>query len=156
MQVTFLNQQEISDLEKILKINYGADFSFSLFLVFRDKNKIYLISKKFSDFWKKINNFSFFSLGLFFGELKKEKKILLSLEGAQMISKKTNKNIAFLYDHALKNFLLGFNILKVKEINCELENYILLRYKNDIIGLGQKRQKYIENLTLKTRRLSFF
>lgn len=146
---------EAKFIEKILSENYCIDFSLKNFLVFGFESKIFILSKDFQKIENKISQIPFFSLGLYFGQLKKEGKILLSLEGAQMIGKKAKKNIAILDEKNLRNFLLGFNVFPKKEINCEIGNFILLKFQDDIVGLGEKKEKYIENLMVKTKRFNF-
>lgn len=156
MQVEILKKEEISKLKSILANDYGVDFSFSKFLVLKNENRLYLISKMFKKIEGQISPISFLSLGLFFGEIKKN-QILLSLEGAQLIGKEAKRNIAILEDeNSLRNFLLGFNILKANEIECQKDKFVLLKWNNEIVGVGLKKENYIENLTLKSGRLGQF
>jgi len=156
MQIKFLKEKEIFNIKEILKKEYGADFSFEKFSLFLIKDKIFLVSREIEEKKEEILKIKIFSLGLFFGQIKKNNKILLSLEGAQLISDRANKNIVLLDEESLRNFLLGFNILKAKEINCQEGAFVLIKFKNDLVGIGQKRKNYIENLTVKTKRLSQF
>jgi len=156
MQIKFLKKEEKLKIEEILKKEYETDFSFQEFSLFLKENKIFLCSKEIEEKKEIFLKINFFSFGLFFGELKKNDRILLSLEGGQMIALSARKNIAFLDEKSLRNFLLGFNILGTKEINCKEEAFVLLKYRDDLVGIGKKKKNYIENLTVKTRRLSQF
>jgi NOL1/NOP2/fmu family ribosome biogenesis protein len=156
MQVKFLKREEKLKIKEILKKEYGADLSFENVALFLKENKIFLSSKEIEEKKDDFLKIPFFSLGLFFGELKRNDKILLSLEGGQMVFLTAKKNIASLDEQSLRNFLLGFNVLGAKEINCKEGAFILLNYHDDLVGVGKKKKGYIENLTVKTRRLSQF
>ncbi|MGB9598716.1 MAG: NIP7 pre-PUA domain-containing protein [Minisyncoccales bacterium] len=155
MQVNFLKKEEVAKIEKTLQEQYRVDFSLQSFSLFSIGNKIFLFSKDIEKIKEEILKIKIFSFGLFFGQFKKN-KILLSLEGAQMVGKKAKKNVVLLNENSLRNFLLGFNVLDAKEFRCEPDAFLLLKYRGEIVGLGQKKKNYIENLTLKTKRLSHF
>ncbi|MEM5815990.1 MAG: hypothetical protein QXL14_03005, partial [Candidatus Aenigmatarchaeota archaeon] len=94
MQVEEMNKNEIQNLEKILVKNYGYSIDFSNFRVFKNKEgKIYLLNK-INVNSQIISRASY--LGLYFGKIKRNEKIQLSVEGSQMIGKYANKNIAIL------------------------------------------------------------
>jgi len=156
MQVKFLKREEKLKIKEILKKEYEADLSFENVALFLKENKIFLSSKEIEEKKDDFLKIPFFSFGLFFGELKRNDKILLSLEGGQMVFLTAKKNIASLDEQSLRNFLLGFNVLGAKEINCKEGAFILLNYHDDLVGIGKKKKGYIENLTVKTRRLSQF
>lgn len=140
-------------IENILEKNYSAKICFKKFFIFKINNRIYLASQDLLKIKPKMLKIKPVWFGFYFGQLKNG-KIILSLEGAQMVGPKAKKNVAILDEKNLRNFLLGFNIFSFKEVNCELGNFVILKYKQDVVGVGKKMENYIENLMVKTRRFS--
>ena len=146
-----MNKKEVEKIEKIIEKNYGVKIKFKDILLKTSKDKIWIVSKDFKkNFFK---NLKVNSVGLYFGRLKRNEKIKLSLEGAQLIGKKANKNLIEIDENELISFLQGFNIKKFKEKNAELNNFVIVKFKKDIVGVGILRNGYIENLLPKSRRM---
>lgn len=150
MQAKRLNQKEIEKIEKILRKNYGAKIRLKATLFKSSKGKIWMASK---EAFSLVSKLRLNSIGLYFGKLKKNEKIQLSVEGSQLIGKKANKNIASIDEENLEKYLHGLNFSAEKLINCEVNNFVLLRFKQDFIGCGILREGYIENILPKARRI---
>ncbi|MEM5832146.1 MAG: hypothetical protein QXW01_02860 [Candidatus Aenigmatarchaeota archaeon] len=151
MQVEEMNKNEIQNLEKILVKNYGYSIDFSNFRVFKNKEgKIYLLNK-INVNSQIISRASY--LGLYFGKIKRNEKIQLSVEGSQMIGKYANKNIAILDRENAERFMEGLNCKWVELINCEVNNFVLIKFGEDFFGSGILRENHIESLIPKGRRI---
>ncbi len=156
MQIKILNENEIREIEEIIEKNYDCKIDLKNYTVFvtRDE-KIWLASKDI----KNVSLSRCYRIGIYFGKIKRNKKIKLSIEGAFLIGKKAKKNIALIDDKEAFKFLQGYDAEAEKLIGCEINNFVLVKNKNDIIGVGILREKngkiYIENLIPKARRISF-
>ena len=151
MQIEEMNKKEVEKIEKIIEKNYGVKIKFKDILLKTSKDKIWIVSKDFKkNFFK---NLKVNSIGLYFGRLKRNEKIKLSLEGAQLVGKKATKNLVEIDENELISFLQGFNVKKFKEKNAELNNFVVVKFKEDIVGIGILRSGYIENLLPKSRRI---
>jgi NOL1/NOP2/fmu family ribosome biogenesis protein len=98
------------------------------------------------------------NMGLYFANLSDEKKIRLSLDGAHIFKNQITKNILQVNDEQLNEWFRGSDI----EINAEdakdIQDFVVLKYKEDIIGIGRisnsdnKDIKIIKNFLPKERR----
>lgn len=146
-----LNEKEVERIEKIIEKNYGVAPDFSDFVVFiTSKEKIWIVTKKFLDFYNKIE---MNAAGLYIGKLKRNDKIHLSLEGMHLFLKKANKNIVKLSEDNMKKFMQGFDVSEFENINCDINNFVLVKHKEDFVGTGILREGKIENLLPKSRRI---
>ena len=149
MQVEKINKK---DVLKLIEKNYGCRIKIRGVFLRTTKEKIWLASNAIQnfDFGKvKIN-----SVGLYFGKLKRNDKIQLSIEGSQIVGRFARKNILELDKKQAMKYLQGFDVRVEKFENCEVNNFVILRFGKDIIGSGILREDgRIENLLPKTRRL---
>ncbi len=146
-----LDKEELKELEEIIEKNYGVKFKFDSLVLKSSRDKIWLVSKDFS----KINfdKIKANSIGLYFGRLKRNNKIHLSIEGTQLIGPNATKNIVEVDEENMRRFLQGLNVKPKKMINCEVNNFVVIKYKDDFLGSGILREDYVENLLPKTRRI---
>ncbi|RLF45353.1 MAG: hypothetical protein DRN29_06860 [Thermoplasmata archaeon] len=148
-----LSKEEIEEIEKIIERNYGCKAGLHSYNVFMTgEEKIWIVSKdidfRFFDTIKRC-----YRIGIYFGKLKRNKKIKLSIEGAIIVGKEAKKNIAVLSEEEAKKFMQGYDVKAEKLIEAEIHNFILVKCKEDFLGVGILRQGYIENLVPKARRL---
>ncbi len=141
-----LNSKEIKLIYKLLEKQFN--FSNKLNYIFlKDKNdKIFLLSDDFKKLDTKplyINN-----LGLYFGKIE-HSSIRLTIEGSQLIGPYSSKNILNINNQQLESFLKGNNL----EINSDLNDYVLIKCKNDFIGCGKLKNNLLLNFLPKERRL---
>lgn len=145
-----LNSKEIKKIEEILYTNYLSNFRLRDYFVFvTSDDKVWIINKDIEKLdlssLKRIN-----FIGLYFGKLKKGNKIKLSIEGCQLVSAK--KNVVIIDEENMKMFLQGSDV-NGEKIDCELNNFVILKYGNDFIGTGILREDKVENLLSKSRRI---
>jgi NOL1/NOP2/fmu family ribosome biogenesis protein len=151
MQIEEMSKEEIEKLENLLEKNYGAKIKFKDKIFKTSEEKIWLISKEALEF--DFSKLRVNSAGLYFGKLKRNEKIQLSVEGVQLIGKKAKKNVAIIDEENLKKFLQGFDFSSQKLIDCEINNFILIKYGDDFVGTGILRENYVENILPKARRI---
>jgi NOL1/NOP2/fmu family ribosome biogenesis protein len=150
MQVEKMSEEEIREIEKIIEKNYGAKIDFSDFDLYKNKrNEIFLASKKLDNNLLKMASY----FGLYFGRLKRNEKIQLSVEGAQIVGRNANKNIAILDEENISKFMEGLECKWKELVNCEIGNFVLIKNENDFFGCGILREDRIESLVPKARRI---
>jgi NOL1/NOP2/fmu family ribosome biogenesis protein len=141
-----LNSKEIKKLNLLLKEQFGNEFDFKEYVVFRTpKDRIYIVNREFGehDFSKiRINN-----VGLYFLSIVKD-GVRLSIDGSQLF--KAKKNILELNKKEFEKWMTG------EELNLEKENgYFLIKYKDDFLGCGKSTGNKILNYVPKARRVKF-
>jgi NOL1/NOP2/fmu family ribosome biogenesis protein len=148
----FLSKEEVKEIEKIVEKNYGAKFSLKEFLVAKGKEeKIWIASKEILNFdFSKLNINSF---GLNFGKLKRNDKIHLTIEGSQMVGKTATKNLVVLDEESVIKFMQGMDVKPKEEINCEYHNFVIVKYKDKILGSSLLTEEGLKNMIPKSRRI---
>ena len=150
MQVKKMNEIEKKEIERIVEKNYGAKIDLSSFDCYINKrNEIYLVSKFVDEKLITIASYA----GMYFGRLKRNEKIQLSVEGSQIVGKLASKNIAIVDDENISRYMEGLTCNWVELINCEINNFVLIKNGNDFFGTGILREDKIESLVPKARRI---
>ena len=146
-------REQLTEIESILVKNYGVRLSLRDFLVLKSEReeKIWLASKDIDKL--DLRNLPVNSVGMNFGKLKRNDKINLTIEGAQLIGKSATKNVATI-DNAEK-FLSGSDVEPSKLINCDLNNFVIVKSSGEVLGCGILRENTIENLLPISRRIQF-
>ena len=90
-------------------------------------------------------------MGLYIGRNDRG-KIRLSVEGAQIVGKSAQKNICEIDD--VWNFLRGFDVSPTKMIKCDDNEYVLVKYKTDIIGVAKLEGGTLKNILPKARKIT--
>jgi|APSaa5957512576_1039674.scaffolds.fasta_scaffold39109_2 NOL1/NOP2/fmu family ribosome biogenesis protein len=141
-----LNSKDIKNLNKQLKDQFGNEFNFKDYVVFRTpKDRIYIINREFGehDFSKiRINN-----VGLYFLSIVKD-GLRLSIDGSQLF--KAKKNILELDKKGFEKWMTGEELILEKE-----NGYFLIKYNDDFLGCGKSTGNKILNYVPKARRVKF-
>ncbi|MDT7859061.1 MAG: hypothetical protein RQ930_03435 [Candidatus Aenigmarchaeota archaeon] len=150
MQVKKMSENEKKEIEKIVEKNYGAKLDLSSFDCYiNNRNEIYIVSKSVDERLIPIASY----VGMYFGRLKRNEKIQLSVEGSQIVGRLANKNIAIVDDENTSRYMEGFEFKWSTLINCEVNNFVLIKNENDFLGSGILREDKIESLVPKARRI---
>ena len=150
MQAKKMSENEKRELEKIVEKNYGAKLDLSSFDCYiNNRNEIYIVSKSVDERLIPIASY----VGMYFGRLKRNEKIQLSVEGSQIVGRLANKNIAVVDDENISRYMEGLECKWSKLINCEVNNFVLIKNENDFFGSGILREDKIESLVPKARRI---
>jgi NOL1/NOP2/fmu family ribosome biogenesis protein len=115
------------------------------------KEKIWVLSKKIREI--DISKLRINCIGLYFGKLKANEKIRLSIEGCQLIGKYAKKNVAILNKENAERFMKGYDVEVDKHINCEERNFVLVKYGESFLGCGKFQEGKVESLIPKSRKL---
>ena len=147
-----LKENEIRHLERIIEKNYGSGINLSKFLVFESgiDKKIWIASKTVSRI--DLNKINVSLVGMYFGKIKRNDKIHLSIEGSQIVGKNATKNIIDVDVNDAEKFLSGESLEIDKKENCDYDNFVILKSGNDILGSSLLTEKGIKNLIPKSRR----
>ena len=145
-KLKILNNKEIKKILEILKQQFGFKEKLDYVFLINQRNRLYLVNKEISKL--NLENLRIDSIGLYFGEYRHD-EVRLSIEGSQMIGKKSTKNIIELNDKEAEEWLLGQDILKESTI----KGFVILKHKKDILGCGRYKEGKIFNYVPKERRL---
>ena len=142
-----LNTREVKDILKILDRQFGYSEKPNYTFLMSAKQKIYVVN---SDLQRiDLNSVRIDSIGLYFGEYK-DNKFRLSLEGSMLIGKKLKKNVVELDLKERNEWLKGEAVMK--DLGEEAR-FVVLTWKEDIVGCGRYKEKKIFNYMPKERRL---
>ena len=147
MNFKVLPSKKIREIKRLVKDTW--DYKGKLdYVFFTKERKIYIINKDIAkiDFEKlRIN-----SIGLYFGELNERNQLRLSIEGSQIIGPKSAKNILELNNEQAKLWIKGADI----ESDCNIDNFVIIKNKNDFLGCGKPKNGKILNFVPKARMVS--
>jgi len=146
-----LKGMELKEIEEIIEKNYGCSIRLENLFMTSD-GKLWIAGDGIN-MELTLNLKRCYRIGLYFGRLKRNKKIKLSIEGAMMVGKKAKRNIAILDDEEAKQFAEGNDVHRFDDIECDMHNFIIVKRGEDVIGVGIMRDGYIENLIPKARRM---
>jgi NOL1/NOP2/fmu family ribosome biogenesis protein len=151
-EIKFFSRKEKERIEKLIEKNYGAKLDLSDVILAKTSNeKVWILSKDVGKL--DISKLKVISVGLYLGRLKANEKILLSIEGCQLVGKQAERNIAILNEVEAGKFIQGQDVEVEKSVDCEERNFVLVKYKNDFLGSGKFVNNKVENLVSKSRRL---
>ena len=142
-----LNSKEIKKILNWLKEHYSIkELKIDKAFLQNTKDKIYLISKKISEFEDK--NLRINLIGMYFA--KEEKNgIRLSIEGSQIIGPEATKNVVELNENQLSEWLNGQDV----ELTAEIKGFVIIKHGNDFFGVGNYKEGKILNYVPKERRI---
>ena len=73
----------------------------------------------------------------------------LSIEGSQIFKTQITKNIVEVNKEEMENWMHGSEILK----KTGIKGFVIIKYKNDMLGCGKASEEKITNFIPKSRRL---
>lgn len=149
MKLKILNAKEKIKIEKYLQERFGIN-KIPGFLIKRGEERIFLFQgdlspKHISELEDKI---PLERVGIYFAKIiNNEPK--LSLEGAQILKDQIKRNIFELNKEQAEKWMSG------QELNIKTgkRGFIILKYKEDLLGCGKASQEKITNFIPKSRRL---
>ncbi len=143
-----LNKKQIKEILNIINQQFNtSNLELDYAFLKNKEDKIFIVNKEIGkiDLTKlRIN-----SMGLYFGQITNN-SIRLSVEGSQLIGKKSSKNVLELNKEQIEEWLKGNNL----KIDTNLKNFVLIKYKDDFFGTGQVKDNILINYLPKERRLN--
>lgn len=129
------------------KVDYaGLDCSF---LQSKD-DKIHIIDNKIKEV--DLSRLRINSMGLYIAELFKN-EIRLSSEGAEFLGKQATRNIVELDVDEFRMWMSGEEIELKNNPENTSDGFVIVKYKDDIIGCGKLKDKLLLNFLSKIRRV---
>jgi len=151
-EIKFFSRKEKNRIEKIIEKNYCAKLDLSNVILAKTSNeKVWVLSKEVGKL--DISKLKVINVGLYLGRLKANEKILLSIEGCQLVGRQARRNIAILNETEAEKFIQGQDVEVEKSVDCKERNFVLVKYKEDFLGAGKFVNNKVENLVSKSRRL---
>lgn len=151
-QLAILNTREIKKIKEIVTEHFGyfpeEDYAF----IQNENNKLFIVSKDIAKL--NLDHLIIDRVGLYFAEVKNT-QVRLSKEGAQLLAAaahnqgKKLKNVVELTAAEVKDYFQGNNLHQDLGTDNHL---ILLRFKNQILGCAQYKEKTILNFLPKIHR----
>jgi len=141
---------DVKEIERIVEKNYGAKIDLSKYNAYINKEgKIFLSSKGIE---KKLIEIST-RIGIYFGKIKRNEKIQLSVEGSQIVGKNATKNVAILDEKNIYKFMEGLSVVPAKLLKCEEHNFVIVSNGKDFFGSGIYSNGEIRSMVSKGRRI---
>ncbi|MCR4327448.1 MAG: hypothetical protein NUV46_02610 [Nanoarchaeota archaeon] len=119
-------------------------------LFMRGKEKIFLFNGSFDE--KKVRELEEISfverVGVYLGKIE-EYGIRLSIEGSQILKDEIKNNVIELTKEEMERWMMGHEILK----KTKNTGFMIIKYKNEMLGTGKASAEKITNFIPKSRRL---
>ncbi len=150
--IRFLNSKDRKKLLEALRNQFGVDELPVGAYFINAKDKVGFINKEVDLI--PLDDLRIDSLGLYIGTWQRD-GFRLSIEGSMMFAKLARKNIVFLSDEQMINWLKGSDIIW----SGDEEGFVIVKHGNDVLGCGKIRinkdsgVKELLNYTPKARRL---
>lgn len=138
-----LNSRELKELYKELEERFGSKTKLDFIVLEGADNRYYLLSKGYEKL--DVDRLRVNNKGVYFGT-KERDGFRLSIEGAQLIN--AEKNIVELDYKKMTNWVRGEDVKREGG-----DGYVIVKYKNDVIGCGRIVKNNLRNMVPKERRL---
>jgi NOL1/NOP2/fmu family ribosome biogenesis protein len=149
MQV--LSKKEIREIDVLLRECYNVEILKEFVVLKTSKeNKIWITNKDV--FELDIEKLRANSIGLYFGRVDNN-RLRLSVEGAQIVGPHANKNIAELDEKSIWDFVRGFDVKPARFDECSEGAYVLIKFKNNWLGIGKLENGTIKSVLPKSRKI---
>jgi len=140
--------EKTETIRKIVEKNFDATLDENLDFEIR-KERVYVFKKELRYIYNflKEKKIRLENLGIYFGKLKKNDKIQLSIEGSQLVGKTAKKNVIEIKNYEeLKKFLTEEKNLKLEDFNVEKHNFPIVKYKDYIVCSAASLENEIKSL----------
>jgi len=135
-------------IRKVVEKNFGAILDESLDFEIRNE-KVFVFKRELKHFYNYLmdKKIRLENIGIYFGKIKKNEKIQLSIEGSQIVGKTAKKNVIEIKDYEeLKKFLLEEKSLKLEDFDVEKHNFPIVKYKDYIVCSAASLENEIKSL----------
>jgi NOL1/NOP2/fmu family ribosome biogenesis protein len=149
MNLKILSINEKKKIEESLKLQFGIN-EISGLLIKRGEERVFLFQGNLSP--KQITELEktipLERVGIYFAKMIRDEP-KLSIEGAQILKDQIKMNIFELDKEQAKQWMSG------QELNIKTgkKGFIILKYKDDLLGCGNASEEKITNFIPKSRRL---
>ena len=148
-----LGKEDIDRLQGILDKNFGGEFDLKNYgVMLGSEERIWIASKDV--FLFEFGRLPVNSVGINFGKMKRNEKFRLTIEGAQMVGRTAERNIAKVKDEDAEKFLRGEDIIAIENVKCDEHNFVLVKtLSGRIIGSAMIAEGLLKNFLPKSRRI---
>jgi NOL1/NOP2/fmu family ribosome biogenesis protein len=121
-----------------------SDYSFII-----KGEKIWIVARDVLE--KDLEGLKIESIGLLFGRyFERQKRFKPTTNALQIFGKYATKNVVELNEKEKNQYIRGYDL--EKELNLE-EGYVIIKFKNDMLGCGLYREGKIKNQIPKARKI---
>lgn len=119
-------------------------------LLVRGKERIFLFTGNYNEEkLRKLEEVSFVErAGVYLGKVE-EKGIRLSIEGSEILKDQIKKCVVELNKEEMQTWMMGHEVLK----ESGKTGFVIIKYKDDMLGTGKASAEKITNFIPKSRRL---
>ncbi len=150
-KLKIMSEEEKGEMLKYLEERFGLKKElFEDYVFVKSGRKIWITNRDVVD--KNFSGLNVEAVGMLFLRWEKKKeRIKLTTNGAQMFGMHATKNVVEVSEGKVHDVLCGLNLY---DIECDAEDgYVILKYKEHILGIGLKQGRFIKNLIPKARRI---
>lgn len=148
-----LDKKEVEELQRLVDKNFKSGFELREYgVMLGSEERIWLAGRGVFqyDFSKLPVN----SMGLNFGKIKRNEKIRLTIEGAQLVGRDAERNVAVIVDENAKKFLRGEDVDVMQAAGCEEHNFVIVKTEDGrIVGSALFSEGRLQNFLPKSRRI---
>lgn len=146
-----MSREERKELMSYLMARFGIPESiFQDYVFIKSGRKVWITTQDVVD--RNFSGLNVEAAGMLFVRWEKKKeKIKLTTNAAQIFGKYATKNIVEVNEEKLHQVICGLNLYDV-DTDCE-DGYVILKYREHILGIGLKQKNFIKNMIPKARRI---
>jgi NOL1/NOP2/fmu family ribosome biogenesis protein len=152
MTLHIFSKQEKQEILEILNQQFGIK-EIPGILIKIGKERIFLYQGSLNeDQLKRLEDERIFieRVGIYFGKIQ-EDGIRLSIDGANLMKDQITKNIFEITEEQVDIWMHGSEL----NVSTGLNEFVIIKHKNDFLGTGKASQNKITNFIPKARRLKF-
>jgi NOL1/NOP2/fmu family ribosome biogenesis protein len=148
-KITVLEGKELEEIKETLNSQFGIT-KIPGELIMKGKEKVFLFTGELPEKDLKTIEFKVFieRVGTYVAKIE-EQGIRLSIEGSQIFKNQITKNVVELNEEEMNTWMHGSEVLK----QSGTTGYVIVKYKDDMLGTGKASKEKITNFIPKSRRL---
>ncbi len=147
-----MSNEEKREILKEINERFGIPINvFDDYVFVKSNKKVWIFGKEASE--KNFSGLFVECFGMLFARLDKG-RVKPTTNAAQIFGKYATKNVVEIGEAEMYDVLRGLNLY---DFECDAKDgYVLLKYKEHILGVGLKQGKFIKNMIPKARRIKKF
>ena len=153
-RLKIFNKKEKEEVEKILELQFGIKKINGMILQ-RGEERLFLFQGSLSEnqIYELEQTIPIERIGIYFAKISEDKdgktRIRLSIEGTHIFSENINKNIFELTEKQTEDWMKGNEL----QIATGKKDFLVMKYKDNLLGTGKASENKISNFIPKNRRL---
>ncbi|MEK6819646.1 MAG: hypothetical protein AABY03_00410 [Nanoarchaeota archaeon] len=145
-----LNEKQKKEIEEKLEERFGIK-EIPGKIVMRGGERLFLYSGNLDEEKiREIEETVFIErVGIYFAKIEENGEMRLSIEGTQILREQIKKNIFILNEEQLEKWMMGSEL----NIKSGMKGFVIMKYKDELLGTGKASEEKISNFIPKNRRL---